>query len=209
MSTLSALDAAGNLYATRRYDSGNNVGGRYCPISQVLTQQSSEEVNAMAVKKYLSLIVVVLGALVNVPLAFTQSASANLSQARSVASYDCASLRHGNPKAQWTRLLKDSLTISNAREGNLLLAESVSPDSIDPHGMFMGRCRAQFVESNPKTAKGGEWVLDGHCFAYVQGCGPIFQDQVQCPPGAKALNPIFKSCGSYHAEIDLDRPCQN
>ena len=162
----------------------------------------------MAAKKSPTLIVILLAVSVNLPLAFAQSAATDRGQARYPKSADCnASQRRGNPEPQWTRLLKDPLPISNAREENLLLAESVSPDSIDrPTSSVAGSCHVIFVVNNPKTANGGEFVLDGYCDAYLQGCGP-FLDHSQCPPGAKARDRSLKSCGFHHFVVDSTRAC--
>jgi len=158
----------------------------------------------MAAKKYFPLIVIVLAVSLNLPFASAQSASTDPSQARYLASSDGGALqRPDNPETQWLSLLNDPLPVSNPREENLLLVENRRPNSTDngPLGLFDGSCRARSIS--------GEWILDGYCFAYVQGCGPIFQDRRQCPFGARAVDPVFKTCGTRHAEVDLARRCSN
>lgn len=161
----------------------------------------------MATKKTSLLIGIVLAVSVNPPRAFAQSASTDTGQARYLASSNCnAPQRHETSEARRSPLLFDSIPTSNAIDGNLLLSEDVNPDS-HREPQVEGKCGAKFIESNPKMIKGGEWVLDGTCFEYPLQC-LIFQDNAQCPPGAKALDPVHESCGSLHKEVDLSRRCQ-
>jgi hypothetical protein len=162
-------------------------------------------------KKYFPLIVILLAGTVNLPNGYAQSASIDSHQAGSLASSDRnVSHDQGIPEVQCTRLPQDSLPILSAREGNILLAENLSLDSIDhPPFIVSGFCHLTWVQNNLKTAKGGEWILDGRCFGYGRGCLPrYYQDYAQCPPGALALRAGPEICNSQHAEVDLDRKCQ-
>jgi hypothetical protein len=138
----------------------------------------------MVAKTYLVVIGIVLAISVTLPQSFSQNSTTD---SRHQAPSDCNAPQLAEPEAQWTRLLAEVLPVSTITE-RVSTSSSQRESAVKPP--VSGNCEAEFVSTNPRTAKGGEWVLTGICATSTIGDACIVGRAAgdSCPIGARVMN---------------------